>query len=162
MKHCVIIENIPPASPESFHWMTQKSWERFQCSNRGKICSHFVKKILFCNSTNNLKQKESSASFFNCFLKLMVTGVFWWVLNILHFAHYFYLYWIGVIFFFLSLFKNLNIAFFIICFTFSRRFKIAPCRSKGPNIFFEFIRNFEKSEMSKLLLMNKNINNYVP
>jgi len=29
--------------------------------------------------------------------------------------------------------------------------------------FFEFIlRNFEKSEMSKLLLMNKNINSYVP
>jgi len=100
MKHYVAIENIPPASPKSFYWMTQNIGKISMQQQRKNLFSLY-KKILFCNSTNNLKQKESSASFFNCFSKFMVTGVFWWVLNILHFAHYFYLYWIGVIFFFL-------------------------------------------------------------
>ena len=110
----------------------------------------FYKKIWFCNSTNNLKQKQSSASFFNCFSKLMVTGVFWWVLNILHFAHYFYLYWIGVISFFVIIQKSEYCILYQMFYLF-KAFQNCTLQGQGAKHFFEFIRNFEKSEMSKIV-----------
>ena len=144
--------------------MTQnmtKSWERFQCSNWGKICSHFIRKFCFA-IVQIIWNKKSHLRVFQLFFKIdgdwcFLVGPKYIALCTLFLS---LLNWGN--FLFLSLFKNLNIAFFIICFTFSRRFKIAPCRSKGPNIFLNLYATLKNLKWAKLLLMNKNINSYVP